>query len=143
MFESLDEELNLCLLFMKNVRRIKLETLTKVLADVEKVPETDSTEDIIKNLLTGGQERFLVQTVTTGDVVFEENSFEEQAKLDDLIQLGKDLKVRVSVSVAACITSPDKYRGRVSVMLPLPNLPSTQTGLPVIVNAFFAVGDSR
>ena len=35
------------------------------------------------------------------------------------------------------------HTGRVSVMLPLPDSTSTNTGLPVIVNGFFALSDNR
>ena len=38
---------------------------------------------------------------------------------------------------------PDKYKDRVSVLLPLPVVPGTKTTFPVIVNAFFAVSENR
>ena len=60
-------------------------------------------------------------------------------------EMARNLKVKAEVSVAACLSDSkgEVFRDRVSVMLPLPILPSTKSGLPVLVNGFFALGESR
>ena len=54
-------------------------------------------------------------------------------------------KCKVVLGVAvACQTSDDMIlSGRVNVMLPLTKTPATDTGLSVLLNAFFALSQNR
>ena len=66
----------------------------------------------------------------------------------ELSMLASKLQVTPDVSIAGYATEgeesiPTDYIGRVSVMLPLPMSPATVTGMPVIVNAFFALSENR
>ena len=86
----------------------------------------------------GRETRFLVETLSADNLVLGP----ERLRLQEM---ASNLKVTAEVSVAACLsdTKGEVFRDRVSVMLPLPILPSTKSGLPVLVNGFFALGESR
>ena len=86
----------------------------------------------------GRETRFLVETLSAENLELGP----ERTKLQEM---ASSLKVKAEVSVAACLsdTKGEVFRDRVSVMLPLPILPSTKSGLPVLVNGFFALGESR
>ena len=71
-------------------------------------------------------------------------------KKKTILELARKLKVLTSITVAGCVpvddnseTIPDNYHGRMSVLLPLPATNATKTGLPVIVNGFFALSENR
>lgn len=75
---------------------------------------------------------------------------EVEKEEERLLELSRKLKAPPIVSVAGYIPEPDleddsaKYHGRMSVLLPLPDLPGTsKTGLPVVVNGFFALSEDR
>ena len=78
-----------------------------------------------------------------------EDSVDDFEEEELLLELSKKLKAQPIISVAGYIPDPDlkddsaRYRGRMSVLLPLPDLPGTRTGLPVVVNGFFALSDDR
>ena len=86
----------------------------------------------------GRETRFLVETLSADNLVLGP----ERTRLQEM---ASSLKVKAEVSVAACLsdTKGEVFCDRVSVMLPLPILPSTKSGLPVLVNGFFALGESR
>ena len=86
----------------------------------------------------GRETRFLVETLSA-------ENLELGPERTRLQEMASSLKVKAEVSVAACLsdTKGEVFRDRVSVMLPLPILPSTKSGLPVLVNGFFALGESR
>ena len=86
----------------------------------------------------GRETRFLVETLSADNLELGP----ERTKLQEM---ASSLKVKAEVSLAACLsdTKGEVFRDRVSVMLPLPILPSTKSGLPVLVNGFFALGESR
>ena len=79
----------------------------------------------------------------------EEESDGESQEEEHLLELSRKLKAQPIVSVAGYIpdsaleTDAARYRGRMSVLLPLPDLPGTRTGLPVVVNGFFALSEDR
>ena len=76
-----------------------------------------------------------------------EDSEDEFEEGNILLELSRKLKAQPIVSVAGYIPDTEddsaKYRGRMSVLLPLPDLPGTRTGLPVVVNGFFALSEDR
>ena len=78
-----------------------------------------------------------------------EDSVDDFEEEELLLELSKKLKAQPIISVAGYIPDPDlkddsaKYLDRMSVLLPLPNLPGTRTGLPVVVNGFFALSEDR
>ena len=86
----------------------------------------------------GRETRFLVETLSAEDLKLGT----ERTRLEKTASI---LKVKAEIRVAACLsdTNGEVFRDRVSVMLPLPILPSTKSGLPVLVNGFFALGESR
>ena len=78
-----------------------------------------------------------------------EDSEDESEEEEILLELSRKLKAQPIISVAGYIPDPvteddsAKYSGRMSVLLPLPDLPGTRTGLPVVVNGFFALSEDR
>lgn len=141
LFSSLESEITIALLFLRNVRRIRIEELNQsnqvaLRWEVNRRTDGDSTVIVDHNKQ---ETKFLIHTLQAAEL----NSETERSELE---KLAKDLKVPSVASVAACLSRTDeeeRFHDRVSVMLPLPILPSTRTGLPVIVNTFFALGESR
>jgi hypothetical protein len=147
LFASLEREIAIALLFLQNVKRIRIEELPEVnplegrpktvlRTDVRRQEDRDMT--FIVDAVTGRETKFLVHTLSAADLPSHPRA--------ELEALATKLRVPTKVSVAACLsgTGPEEqFHDRVSVMLPLPALPSTKTGLPVVVNAFFALGESR
>ena len=103
--------------------------------------EAKSEEEGDKILIVddrGRETRFLVETLSA-------DNLEPGTERMRLQEMARNLKVKAEVSVAACLSDSkgELFRDRVSVMLPLPILPSTKSGLPVLVNGLFALGESR
>ena len=148
LFSSLNADINVVLLFLKHVRKIKIECISRdgkvdVLTHIKKVStEVDGNGLTKTDMLCIENERKLASFY----VLKKRNSNHNQQNLE---HLAKKLKVIPEVSIACYKKEdsdksiPTEYEERVSVMLPLPQSPSTVTGLPVIVNAFFALSENR
>ena len=141
LFTSLESDITLSLLFLKSIKRVRIEVVqgeqpeVTLRSDVWRQAEDQAT--VIKDA-KGQETRFIVQSLSVEDLI-------NEPRAEELKKLGGSLKVPARVSVAACISKgkEQQFKDRLSVMLPLPALPSTRTGLPVVVNAFFALGESR
>ena len=134
----MERDITTSLLFLKRVNRIRIEE------------KKDNKETILRcgarreqdggNVLIvdnqGRETRFLVET-TSADMLLPGPGRE-------IKEMASSLKVPAEVSVAACLsdTKGEVFRDRVSVMLPLP-ISQSKSGLPVLVNGFFALGESR
>ena len=147
LFRSLQVDLSLVLLFLNNIRKIKIQVISEngfvQLAKVHRTEEDLSNGlkkiKITDDLKTG--EVFITSEVSQADLP-------DPAERSELSQLSAKLKVRSQVVVAAPLLEtgaarPDNLKGRVAVMLPLPKSQTTDTTLPVIVNGFFALGENR
>ena len=122
---------------MKRIRIEELPKAKKELLRCEAKREQEGDEiQIVDD--RGRQTRFLVETLSANDL-------EPGTKRERLQEMASILKVKAEVTVAVCLSdsSGELFHDRVSVMLPLPVLPSTKSGLPVMVNGFFALGESR
>ena len=146
-------------LFLKHVQEISItvlgdqgevETLAGARRHVERIaPNLDKV--IITDLISGDTlASFYSSTLSLGQSKeVEESSEDEFGEKEQLLGLSEKLKAPPTVSVAGYIPDPDleddsaKYHGRMSVLLPLPVLPGTRTGLPVVVNGFFALSEDR
>ena len=141
LFQSLQEDLSLVLLFLNNVKKIRIEVISESgsvkLAEVHRTVE-DLFDGLKRIQITDDMktEVFLASEVTTADLP----DPDERRKLS---QLSDKLKVRSQVMVAAPELLADNLEGRVAVMLPLPKSQTTNTNLPVVVNGFFAIGENR
>ena len=155
LFRSVIDDLSLNALFLKNVQEIRLTVLggqgevdilagarrhvERLAPNLDKVTITDTPSG--KNLAF-----FYLSTLSLSQSREEVGRSEEEGLL---LELSKKLKAQPIVSVAGYIPDPDlegdsaKYRDRMSVLLPLPDLPGTRTGLPVVVNGFFALSEDR
>ena len=142
LFFDLEKEITITLLFLKSVQRIRIEELNQthgllLRCEANRTVEANST--LIVQSVGGKREetRFLVHSMDVSNL-------DDGEQKEELKELSTQLKVLTRVSVACCLSSNDDLlHERVSVMLPLPANPSTKSGLPVAVNAFFALGDSR
>ena len=141
LFSDLENDVTASLLFLKNVTRIRIEEIQKGSKVMKRRCEA-KTEREGNNVLIaddkGRETRFLMETLSV-------DSLEAGPERERLLEMAHNLKVKAEVSVAACLsdTKDELFQDRVSVMLPLPILPSTRSGLPVLVNGFFALGESR
>ena len=123
------------------MKRIRIEQVQKDAKKMTLRCEAKSEEEGDKILIVddrGRETRFLVETLSA-------DNLEPGTERTRLQEMARNLKVKAEVSVAACLSDSkgEVFRDRVSVMLPLPILPSTKSGLPVLVNGFFALGESR
>ena len=123
------------------MKRIRIEEVQKDAKKMTLRCEAKSEEEGDKILIVddrGRETRFLVETLSA-------DNLEPGTERMRLQEMARNLKVKAEVSVAACLSDSkgEVFRDRVSVMLPLPILPSTKSGLPVLVNGFFALGESR
>ena len=123
------------------MKRIRIEEVQKDAKKMTLRCEAKREEEGDKILIVddrGRETRFLVETLSA-------DHLEPGTERTRLQEMARNLKVKAEVSVAACLSDSkgEVFRDRVSVMLPLPILPSTKSGLPVLVNGFFALGESR
>ena len=149
LFQSLQEDLSLVLLFLNNVKKIKIEVISEngsvKHAEVHRTVE-DFPGGLKKIRITDDQKTeekvFITSEVSIADLA-------DPIKRSELSQLSAKLKVRSQVMVAAPLLETGNARlaasleGRVAVMLPLPKSQTTNTSLPVVVNGFFALGENR
>ena len=141
LFADLKQDVTASLLFLKSVKRIRIEELPKdtkkelLRCEAKREQEGDEIQIVDDR---GRQTRFLVETLSANDL-------EPGTKRERLQEMASILKVKAEVTVAVCLSdsSGELFHDRVSVMLPLPVLPSTKSGLPVMVNGFFALGENR
>ena len=142
LFSDLESEITLTLLFLKSVQRIRIEELSQTdgtLLRCEGSRTTTASSTLITQSVGGKQKEtsFILHSMDASNL-------EDGEEKEELKKLSSQLKVLTRVSVACCLSSNDDLlHERVSVLLPLPSNPSTKSGLPVAVNAFFALGDSR
>ena len=156
MFNAVIEDINLNILFLKNVMKITLATIDKngTLSIVKSVTKS------IENIDMVGTDGFVMNKVTVQEsesgssspsfyklsIDFDKN---ENLLSEDAKQLGEELRVKPSIAVSGFIptndgqTIPSKFSGRVSVLLPLPDTPGNKTDFPCLVNANFALSDDR
>ena len=148
LFKSLQEESRLVLLFLNNVRKIKIEVVSAdgkiTLAELTRSVEADPS-GLKRITITNHQDKETeVFMTSSSDLKILPDT---DSKKDSLRQLSERLKVKSKVSVSALLAEagdvPEELRGRVSVMLPLPQSQTTNTTLPVLVNGFFALSESR
>ena len=123
------------------MKRIRIEEVQKDAKKITLRCEARSEQEGDNILIVddrGRETRFLVETLSADNLELGP----ERTKLQEM---ASSLKVKAEVSLAACLsdTKGEVFRDRVSVMLPLPILPSTKSGLPILVNGFFALGESR
>ena len=123
------------------MKRIRIEEVQKDAKKITLRCEARSEQEGDNILIVddrGRETRFLVETLSAENLELGP----ERTKLQEM---ASSLKVKAEVSVAACLSDSkgEVFRDRVSVMLPLPILPSTKSGLPILVNGFFALGESR
>ena len=140
LFADLERDVTTSLLFLKRINRIRIEEKTdnkKTILRCEARREEDGSNVLIVDD-KGRETRFLVETTSA-------DKLKPGPVREELEEMASSLKVPAEVSVAACLsdTGDERFHDRVSVMLPLPILPSTKSGLPVLVNGFFALGESR
>ena len=136
----MERDVTASLLFLKRVNRIRIEEKKdnkKTILRCEARREQDGGNVLIVDD-KGRETRFLVETTSA-------DQLPPGPEREKLQEMASSLKVPAEVSVAACLsdTKDEIFHDRVSVMLPLPILPSTKSGLPVLVNGFFALGESR
>ena len=160
LFRSVIEDLSLNALFLKNVQEICLTVLgcqgeVDILARARRHVErlAPNLDKVIITDLTSGKTlaSFYSSTLSLSQSRTDEDDkdSEEDEEEELLFELSKKLKTQPIISVAGYIPDPDlkddsaKYLDRMSVLLPLPNLPGTRTGLPVVVNGFFALSEDR
>ena len=171
LFKSFEEEVSLNMLFLKNVKEIRM-TIIREDESVECIASAirscksvaDHLEEVtVTNLLT---EKRLASFYYCSLTLTNSSAVTDSER--QLLELSEKLKVLPTVTVAGYKTHdddelsdeessndsedgeyfddhliPDKYKDRVSVLLPLPVVPGTKTTFPVIVNAFFAVSENR
>ena len=152
LFRSVIEDLSLNGLFLKNVQEIRLTVIgtqgeVDILAEAKRhVKRLGPNLDMVTIAEPTSGKNLASFYSSTLDLGMYEEDFEEK---EELLILSKKLKAKPIVSVAGYIPDPGlgedsaKYRGRMSVLLPLPDLPGTKTGLPVVVNGFFALSEDR
>ena len=150
LFESLQEEISLVLLFLKNIENISIEIISEegkseCLVDAKRV-QTECPNGLkrvtIEEKMRNHAESFLISEADSG--ILNPDS-DDVAQLKELCQ---QLKVKDQVQVGAFLAENGKMtrsdlQGRVSVLLPLPSSQATATKLPVNVNGFFALSDNR
>ena len=155
LFQSFKDEISLNMLFLKNIKRIRM-TIIRENGSVEYITCAERSqksighleEVTVTNLLT---DQILASFYSCSITLFDSES--------PMLEMSKKLKVLPTVTVAGYKIDngfsaeesndtedgeiPDKFKDRVSVLLPLPVVPGTKTTFPVIVNAFFAVSENR
>ena len=154
LFNSIAEDLSLNALFLKNIAEISLTVITEdgrveSLAGARRHVEraAPNLDKITVTDITGGTLAAFYSTTLTLLHADEESETNDDERR--LLELSKKLKVQPVVSVAGYIADPaleddsSRFEGRMSVLLPLPDLPGTKTGLPVVVNGFFALSEDR
>ena len=141
------------MLFLKNIKEIKMTIIredgSECITSAERSQKSIDghlEEVTITNLLTDQIfASFYICSITLSDLE------------SPMLEMSKKLKVLPTVTVAGYKVGfsaeesndiedgviPDKFKDRVSVLLPLPVVPGTKTTFPVIVNAFFAVSENR
>lgn len=154
LFKSIEDDICLNLLFLKNVQEIKMTVISPTGAVTEVVgasKQVEAKDDELKMVTIvdtlAGKE--LQSFYSYGLTLDESSEFIHDKDKRAVLELASKLKVLPSITVAGCIprdkseTIPDNYHGRMSVLLPLPATNATKTGLPVIVNGFFALSENR